>query len=63
MMHIDMLSDRILFLQGYVIMKPMSDIVYLEKKDDRIELDIRKVLQISAEKEIKTDDIYNDYTA
>ena len=37
MMHIDMLSDRILFLKGDVIMKPLSDIVYLEKKDDKIE--------------------------
>ena len=44
-------------------MKPMSDIVYLEKKDDRIELDIRKVLQISADMESKTVDLYNDYAA
>ena len=43
MMHIDMLSDRILFLKGDVIMKPLSDIVYLDKKDDKIDLDIRKV--------------------
>ncbi len=61
MMHIDMLSDRILFLKGDVIMKPQSDIVYLEKVDGVIDLDIAKVLSISANMESKTVDIYNDF--
>lgn len=63
MMHIDMLSDRILFLKGDVIMKPLSDIVYLEKKDDKIDLDIRRVLQIASDMESKTVDLYNDFAA
>ena len=49
MMHIDMLSDRILFLKGDVIMKPVSEIVYLDKVDGKVDLDIRKVLQIAAD--------------
>lgn len=61
MTHIDMLSDRILFLKGDVIMKPMSEIIYLDKKDGKVDLDIKKVLKISAEMESKTVDLYNDF--
>lgn len=61
MMHIDMLSDRILFLRGDVIMKPQSDIIYLEKVNGRVDLDITKVLNISADMESKTVDVYNEF--
>lgn len=61
MMHIDMLSDRILFLKGDVIMKPVSEIVYLDKKEGQVDLDIKRVLEISAELERKTVDAYNDF--
>ena len=61
--HIDMLSDRILFLKGDIIMKPMSDIVYLDKNNGEVELDIKKVLAISAEMERKTVDLYNDFAS
>lgn len=61
MTHIDMLSDRILFLKGDIIMKPSSGIVYLPKKGNEVELDIKEVLKIAAEMESKTVDIYNNF--
>ncbi len=63
MTHIDMLSDRILFLKGDIIMKPMSDIMYLDKKEGKIELDIKRVLEIAADMERKTVDLYNDFAS
>ncbi len=63
MMHIDMLSDRILFLKGDVIMKSADSIVYLDKVDGKMEIDIQKVLQIAAEMESKTVDLYNDFAS
>ena len=61
MMHIDMLSDRILFLKGDVIMRPASDIVYLDKVDGKPDLKIEKVLKIAAQMENMTVDLYNDF--
>ena len=49
--HIHMLADRIMFLKGDVIMKPMSDIVYLEKKEGIVDVDIAKILSIAADME------------
>ena len=59
--HIDMLSDRILFLKGDIIMKATSDIVYLKKDGDKVDLDIKNVLAIAADMEKRTVDLYNDF--
>lgn len=61
--HIHMLADRIMFLKGDVIMKPMSDIVYLEKKEGIVDVDIAKILSIAADMERKTVDLYNEYAS
>ena len=63
MEHIHMFADRIMFLRGDVIMKPGGDITYLQKKDDKIDVDIKNVLAISAKMESDTVDLYNDYAA
>ncbi len=63
MTHIDMLSDRILFLKGDVIMKPETNIVYLDKKDGELDFDIRKILKIASDLENRTVDLYNDYAS
>ena len=61
MEHIHMLADRIMFLKGDIIMKPAGPITYLEYVDNKIEVDIKKILQIASDMESQTTDEYNRY--
>lgn len=64
MTHIDQLSDRIMFLNGDVTMKPEKGIIYFEKgKDGKVKFDVKKVLEIASKLESTTVDMYNKWAA
>ena len=61
MMHIDMLSDRILFLKGDIIMKPSTEIKYFDKVDGKIDFDVNKILRLAEQMEADKVDLYKSF--